>query len=363
VLAATLTSDRDLPPFNRAQMDGYALRAQDFGRVEAWPVVASIAAGQPADVAVPSGQCVAIATGAPLPADVDTVIQHELSDRADPVRFTVDSVETGHAVHPRGADAQTGDVLIAAGTVLGPHHLGIAATAGAQKLKVHARPRVVVLTSGDEVVPINADLAPHQIRNSNGPMSQHLLTRMGAQVIDRHHLADDRDATIAALAQALEQADLVATIGGISAGTRDFFTDAFEQVGVVTAFHGAAIQPGGPMFVGRVPEGPIVLGLPGNPVSVLACACLFGWPLLRTLGGADPTLRWQPAALAHDVHPNPRRRAYRPCTFDPQGTLVVPPWGGSGDLAHTAITDGLAELPVQEMVVPAGAKVRFLPWP
>ena len=116
VLGEPIIADRDLPPFDRAQMDGYALRAEEVGRVKTFAVQATIHAGQPADLSVPSGHCVAIATGAPLPDDVDTVIPHEQSDRGDPVRFAVDSIQPGHSVHARGADARRGDTLVAPGT-------------------------------------------------------------------------------------------------------------------------------------------------------------------------------------------------------------------------------------------------------
>ena len=236
---------------------------------------------------MPSGACVAIATGAPLPADVDTVIQHELSDRGDPVRFTVASIERGHAVHRRGADARAGDELLPAGTRLGAHHLGIAASVGATELRVRRRPRAVVLSSGDEVVPPSAGLVlSHQIRNSNATLATELLRRFGAEPVAARHVPDDPDATAAAVAEALAEADLLVTIGGISAGARDFFPGTFAGHGVRLELHGAAIQPGRPVLVGQAPGGAVVVGLPGNPVSVLACACLFAWPIVRRSSGS-----------------------------------------------------------------------------
>jgi molybdopterin molybdotransferase len=137
ILAQDVKADRDLPPFDRAQMDGYAVRASEVVRDRAFALVGTIAAGMAASVVVPPEECVAIATGAPLPGDVDAVIPHEQSDRGDrmesgrPVKFSVDSIAAGHAVHARGSDAHAGDVVIAAGTQLAAHHLGIAAAVGA----------------------------------------------------------------------------------------------------------------------------------------------------------------------------------------------------------------------------------------
>ncbi len=363
VLRESIAADRDLPPFDRAQMDGYALRASEVGRIEAWPVVHTISAGMSADVEVPTGACVAIATGAPLPEDVDTVIQHELSDRGDPVRFTINSIEPGRAVHPRGADARRGDLLIKAGTLLGPQHIGIAAIVGKSQLAVARRPRAIVLTSGDEVLPIDQPLRNYQIHNSNGPMVRELLSRIGADPIEHAHVTDDREATIEALGAALARCELLITVGGISAGDRDYFPVAFEQHCITASLQRAAIQPGRPIFVGRAPSGAIVVGLPGNPVSVLSCTCLFVWPIVRTLLGLDASLQWQVVQLAEPVKANANRRTFRPAILLGDDLVKVPKWAGSGDLTHTAATHGLIELPVQGEPVEAGVRLRFLRYP
>ncbi|MCH7544947.1 MAG: molybdopterin molybdotransferase MoeA [Planctomycetes bacterium] len=363
VLAETITADRDLPPFNRAQMDGYALRASELGQLTEWPVITSIPAGNPGDVVVPPGQCVMIATGAPLPDDVDTVIQHELSDRGDPVHFTIDKVEPGRAVHPRGVDAKTGDTLIEPPVVLAAHHLGIAASAGKASLQVAIRPRVTILSSGDEIVAVGSDVLPHQIRNSNGLQTAELLRRFGADPSAIIHVHDELDETIDAVRTAIDSSDLIITIGGISAGVRDHFPVAFETCGIESALHRASIQPGKPIMVGRAPDGTIIVGLPGNPVSALVCACIFIWPIVRVMLGLSPDLPWRKVDLAEEVKANPNRRAFRPARLIDMNTIVVPKWAGSGDLAHTTHTDGFVELPVQDEPVMTGTKLRFLAWP
>lgn len=369
VLAEPIVADRALPPFDRAQMDGYALRAAEVGRVKAFPVVATIAAGRAADVTVPPGRCVAIATGAPLPPGADAVVPHEWSDRGDPVRFEVTTIQPGHAVHPRGADAAAGVVLLSPGTPLGAHHVGIAASAGCTALPVRRRPRAVVITSGDEVVPVGSDVLPHQIRNSNGPMVALLLEAIGAGPIEHHHVPDEPGPTREAVGAALRRADLLVTVGGVSAGDRDHFPGAFEGHGVTASVSGARIQPGRPILVGRAPgagrgaAGAVVVALPGNPVSALACTCLFVWPIVRALLGLDPALPWRDAVLAEPVKPNPTRQAFRPAALAPDGRVRVPKWAGSGDLAHTASTHGLVELPMQEAAVLAGTPLRFLRYP
>ncbi|MBT8485929.1 MAG: molybdopterin molybdotransferase MoeA [Phycisphaerae bacterium] len=364
VLAEDLRADRDLPPFDRAQMDGYAVRSGDLGVVEAWPVAAVVPAGGVATTPVPPQACVKIATGAPVPPELDAVIPHEESDRNDPVRFRVDSVTPGRAIHPRGADARAGDVVCPAGTIVGPPHVALAAAVGVSTLTVRRRPRVTVLTSGDEVVGPDDPVAAHQIRNSNGPMLLTLLARVGAEPMTNVHVRDEGSETNDAVQRALAASDLVITVGGVSAGERDHFPDAFAAAGVTMVVRGAAIQPGKPVMVGRVGgDGAIVVALPGNPVSALACACLFAWPIVRRWSGADPRLPWLATRLAAPVKPNPRRTAFRPTRIEPDGRVTVPAWAGSGDLTHTAGTHGLVELPMQDAEVTPGTPVRFLPWP
>lgn len=367
VLAAPVVADRDQPPFDRSAMDGYAVRASELEADTSLPVAGTVAAGQPADLDVPAGHCVAIATGAPVPDGLDLVVPHERTDRGDrhggPVRFDAEGIETGYAIHPRGADAKTGDQLVSVGTILSPAHIGLAATVGLDRLPVRRRPRIRLLTSGDEIVDRTADPLPHQVRNGNGPMLEGLVGRMGAEFGGHVHVDDDPSAVRAALEHAVEQADIVVTVGGISAGDRDFLPDAIEGLGATTVLAGAAIQPGKPIRVGRLASGTTIVSLPGNPVSVLATACLFLWPLVRTMLGCSDGLPWRTVRLAGDVRPNPRRHAFRPATIDDAGDATVPTWHGSGDLSHTTATDGLVALPRQADPVPDGTRLRFLPWP
>ena len=188
-------------------------------------------------------------------------------------------------------------------TVLQSHHLGIAAAVGCASLRVVAKPHAAVLTSGDEVVPLETSmevLQPHQIRNSNGTMAGELLRRFGAAPSMHRHLPDERDITIEAVRAAISGHDLLITIGGVSAGERDYFPPAFDACGVKRSLQGASIQPGRPIVVGIAPNACVVIGLPGNPVSVLACACLFVWPIVRVMLGLPPDLPWREVELGEE---------------------------------------------------------------
>jgi molybdopterin molybdotransferase len=166
-----------------------------------------------------------------------------------------------------------------------------------------------------------------------------------------------------AFVEAMTAADLIITIGGVSAGERDYFPDAFAANRIEMHLQGAAIQPGRPIAIGRASAGQVVIALPGNPVSALACACLFVWPIIRAMMGVPVEVPWQTVQLANSVKPNDRRRAFRPAIMQCDRSVIVPDWAGSGDLAHTATTHGLLELPVQSDVVQPGTTLRFLPWP
>ncbi|MEM7228462.1 MAG: molybdopterin molybdotransferase MoeA [Planctomycetota bacterium] len=363
LLAENVFADRDLPPFNRAQMDGYAIRHADLTTDHPIPVIGHIAAGEPPMIDAPVGTCVSIATGAAVPNGLDTVVQHEWTDRGDPVQFKRADCQRGHAIHPFGADARAGDPLLVGGTRLSPHHLGIAATVGVTALTVHARPRVTVLTSGDEVVPPESEVLSHQIRNSNGIQTVRLAHHFGATTIDHHHIPDVLDATTRAVNDAIEHADVVVSIGGVSAGDRDFFPTAFANADVDTIVHGVAMQPGKPVFIGMAPNGTIIVGLPGNPVSALVTGCLFLGPILKRMQFERNWLPRLTLPLTEPVKPNPRREAFRPAILEKDRTVRIPTWQGSGDLAHTVDTSGFVRLPVQSEPVEGGESVRFYPWP
>ena len=355
VLRSEIVADRDLPPRDRARMDGYALRAEDLAPGRALPVAGEVRAGEDGALEVPPGACVRIATGAPLPEGLDAVIEHERSDREDPVRFELESIEPGRSVHRRGADARAGDVLRAAGVRLGPTQIGLLATVGRDHVEVSRRPSVAILASGDELVPVAERPAPHQMRESNAPMIEAVLRSFGADVAARVHVLDDPTSTRTALADVLGRVDLLVTIGGISAGEHDHVRPALESLGVRWRVAGARIKPGRPIHVGGSSEGTTVCCLPGNPVSALVCAHLFCRPLVAALTARTDDPTWERRPLASPVAGDPARRTFRPARLDADGRLVIPRWQGSGDLAHLADCTGLVEL------VPGDAE-RGLPY-
>ncbi len=370
VLAEDIVADRDQPPFNRSAMDGYAVRSAEITPNTWYDVVTVIPAGSTVtDPTVLTRGVSAIATGAAVPDAYDAVIPVEQShEQSGRVRFDVTQVKPGQHIHKRGDDARAGRVVIPAGTVMGPAQIGIAAAVGCVQPKIIRRACVSILTTGDEVRPPATptdDLATHQIRNSNGPMLEALLTCLNTERFDQVHVRDEPDATLAALHESLNKCDLTLTVGGVSAGRRDHVPWAAGELGLETIIKGVAIQPGKPVFIAKTPgDSPRwLVGLPGNPVSVLTTAHLFVWPILRAMSGRDATLPWRSATLHAPVKPNAKREAFRTVEInDPESLRVsVLQWKGSGDLSHTARAKGFVRLPVQPDELQPGTTVPFLP--
>lgn len=359
VLAEPVVADRDLPPFHRAAMDGYAYC--DEHRAASMPVCGHVRAGDTADVEVPRGHCIGIATGAPLPATCDTVVPHELTDRKDPLRMTEAPPSRGANVHPQAADAKAGHVLIEAGQLLLAAEIGISAMAGRQTLPVCGQPRVAILTSGDEVVPPQTNPSPHQIRNSNHPMVAAIVARSGGRCVLHQHLADEPRQVSASIEAAAEQADVIVTTGGISAGTHDFLASTLEQLGCEWRVSGVAMKPGKPVRIG-VRSGTTVVCLPGNPVSALVAGAVFLSPILRTMLGLPAGPRWRTVRLAASLRSNARRTLLRPAQLLDAETASIPAWQGSGDLAHLAGTSGIVRLPLADSAE-AGTDVLYTRWP
>lgn len=391
VLREDVIADRDQPPFNRSAMDGFALSAGAWEAGKVFRIAGTLPAGGrlPAGIEIETQRdAVWIATGAAVPGVFDAVVPIEkatVDEAAGTVRFDLDPVKPGAAIHPRGADAAAGRVVVEAGTTMGPHHLGIAATVGSRELVVSRKPRVVVLSSGDEVWPVDTateDLPAQAIRNSNGPMLVAMLGAMGARVVRHEHVVDDADAVRAACASAAAGADLVVTAGGVSVGQRDLFPTTWPTLGYETVLHGVAMQPGKPVLVaakreGRVQDNPdlrsrsepastvCVIGLPGNPVSVWATAHLFLWPMVRKMLGLNSggELPWRRVWLAAPAKGNARREAFRAARLvgETREQVEVIAWRGSGDLMHTASADGLLRMPIHAGEIPAGSGLSFMP--
>lgn len=346
VLAADVVADRDYPPFDRSRVDGYAIRSEDAGGER--DVTVEIPAGKaPGDELAP-GQAARIFTGAPVPTGADAVAMQEHCER-DGDRVRLDrTYEPGHNVTPRGVECAAGGVVAAAGTPVTPAVVGALATVGAARVSVVARPRVHVVSTGSELVPIETAPGPGQIRNSNAHALAAAVAGEGVVAVTHESVGDDADALRAAIRRGLEH-DVLLLTGGVSVGDYDLVPEELERCGVETVFHGVRLQPGKPLLFGvRAGERPtVVFGLPGNPVSALVNHLLFVRQSLALLQGRPaPGHPTESARLLAPLPAGKWRRQYVPVELDfgEDDELVARPasYRGSGDVFGFAAADGLA---------------------
>lgn len=310
VLAEDVVAESDWPPFAAATMDGYALRAVDgtaprriLGEREAGQLEIEA-------VRVIEGTCLRIMTGAPLPEGADAVLPVEEAEEQDGRMIPQRSVRPGENVRPIGADVRAGSVILRRGMVLGAVEVGLLASVNRAEALAYPRPRVAILTTGDEVVPPGQALRPGQIPNSNAPALAAAVVLHGGAVALVEHLPDEAQALRHGLERAINKANIVLTSGGVSMGTRDLIKPILEALGTVH-FGRVAIKPGKPLTFATVGEA-YILGLPGNPVSSLVMFEMVVRPLMRLLAGHRalhrPRVR---ACLKHAVSHEPDRLEFQ----------------------------------------------------
>jgi molybdopterin molybdotransferase len=355
VLAAPIRADHDMPPFPRSTRDGYAVRASEANRHEPLPVMGSTRAGEaPAAVSLAKGAAWEIMTGAAVPPGADAVVMLEHVEAGDGVIRLMEPrrLEAGENIVPTGAEARAGQQIVYAGTRMGAAQIAAAAACGHAELDVFRRPRVMILTTGDELVPVSEKPGPGQIRNSNAPMLAALVEQFGGHAVTMPAIGDSAEALNKAL-YATAAADMVIFSGGVSAGRFDLVEPALARLGAKFHFTGARIQPGKPVVFGEIQRGEIsqpVFGLPGNPISSTATFLLFAAPVLAALAGWGDTLpRFAFAQLERRVKGNPGLTRFVPACCDAGGNVEPVGTQGSGDITAFAQANCF-------VVVPEGVK-------
>jgi len=356
VLAEPVTALRDQPPFDASAMDGWAVS----GPGDTFQIMGESAAGHGYHAALVAGQAVRVFTGAPVPPGADRVVIQEVAVRdGDIVRIT----DTGGSKHirARGGDFRQGAVLLEPGTRLDPWRLSLAASAGCANLSVARRPKVVVLSTGEEIVPAGAAAGPDQIYDSGSPTLTALIAAWGG---DAQRLAIAGD-DAAAIRDAVRDAggDLVVTLGGASVGDHDLVKPALSELGLVLSVETLKLRPGKPTWFGILGDGRRVLGLPGNPASALVCAELFLRPLLMKMQGANPSPALLTARLAKPLPANgPREHWARARSEVRDGGLFVEAMTDqdSSLVSVFAQADVLIRCPINAPAADAGALVEVL---
>jgi len=370
VLGKRILADRDQPPFDRSTRDGYAVRAADVAAGGTLLVLGLIRAGQSwRGDALGDGQAIEIMTGAPLPPGADAVLMVEhamlLGEELQPLQGR--SLSTGDNVVPRGAEAHNGDSLLPTGCVIEAAEIAVAASCGAARLEVFAKPRVAIIATGDELVELGKTPEAFQIRNSNSYALAALVDDAGGEAA-RLAMARDTLADLRARIAEGRETDLLLLSGGVSMGKFDLVEQVLAEYDAEFFFTGALIQPGKPIVFGRLPRKvggwTYFFGLPGNPVSTQVCFHLFVAPMLCALTGrTDLAPRFVEAKLAENVRGGAKVTRFLPAemmsAWDGVSVRVVG-WQGSGDVAANARGNCYAVLPLGVDAFRAGETVRLL---
>ena len=338
VLAEEIKTDREYPPFDRSTRDGYAVRAAEFAPVARLRCVAEIKAGDTVTQPLTPRTCVQIMTGAAVPPGADAVVMIEQTSReGDSVRFER-AAQPGQNIVPRGSEAKRGETILSPGMRLGYAELALAAQVGATQLRCAGKPRVAILSTGDEVVPIDQQPGAFQIRNSNSVSLAAQVRLAGGEAILLGNAADRIDDLREKISRGLRE-DVLVLSGGVSMGKYDLVETVLKDLGAEFYFDAVAIRPGRPAVFGKC-GGTFVFGLPGNPVSTMVTFELFVVPAIDLLSGA--TARDLPlvgARLGAALNEKPGLTHFLPARVEWRGTtpeVKALPWQGSGDIAALA---------------------------
>jgi molybdopterin molybdotransferase len=371
ILAEDIFADSDLPPFDRSQMDGYAVRAADTSTVPAkLKIVGESAAGRGWHNEVKPGEAVRIMTGAPVPAGSDSIQQVEFTrefDGGSEVEI-LEPVTLGRSIVKRGSEIKTGKTVLRAGERINAGAVAVLASFGYAKVNVGKRPRVAILATGSELVPVDQTPGKDQIRDSNN-FSIAAYAALAGATIERLPLAGDDIAQLKGqIAGAAERSEIIVTSGGVSVGRYDFTRTVLKELGAEIFFERVALRPGKPTVFARLPSGTLVFGLPGNPVSVSVTFNLFARvAILAMQGAAETELESRTAFLSKSVKSARDRESYLPARLSSNNNaeLIAEPlkWGGSSDFVGFARATSLIIIPQATGALEAGTKVRVVHLP
>jgi molybdopterin molybdotransferase len=386
VLAEEIRSAVNSPPYDKALMDGYAVRSSDRQPVR--QILEEIAAGAVPRFPVTPGAASRIMTGAPIPQGADAVVPIEWTELVDDSTVRLETINTvaGQNVLPLGASMRAGDIVVRFGALLRPIEIGILAEIGRPFVNAIPRPRVAILPTGNELVPVGETPGPGQIRNSNGPLLTAAATRVGAEALELGIARDDPDDLRRWIEQGLA-ADVLLLSGGVSAGKFDLIPATLAELGVRQVFHKVSLRPGKPLWFGVKHDGDrpvLVFGLPGNPVSTFVCFELFARPAIAAMSGRGfASLPTVTARLKNAFEHTGGRAAYLPavvCKGESASlvnvaspidvdqvsplptdlTVTILPWQGSADLATLARANGLARFSAEKQRLTAGASLEVV---
>jgi molybdopterin molybdotransferase len=364
VLAQEVRSDREYPPFDRSTRDGYAVRAAEASQGASLRCVGEIKAGDTVSEPLTRGTCVQIMTGAAVPAGADAVVMIEFTQRNGGAIIFTRPTQTGQNIVPHGSEARAGDLALSAGLRLGYAELAVAAQVGATTLRCHRKPRVAILSTGDEVVPVGDIPGPFHIRNSNTVSLAAQVQLAGGDPVPLGNARDHVEDLAAKMEEGLRE-DVLVLSGGVSMGKYDLVESVLKSVGAEFFFDAVALRPGKPTVFGRC-RNTLVFGLPGNPVSTMVTFQLFVIPAIDILSGTKPRpLPLLGATLKESIQEKAGLTHFLPAVLEwpqPAAPEVRPlRWQGSGDIAALTHANCFLVVPAAQPSMNAGDKVSVLP--
>jgi molybdopterin molybdotransferase len=358
ILAEDQLSAIDIPPFNKSAMDGYAIPPGKG--CDEYRVLETVAAGDIAQQQLTPGTAVKVMTGAPVPEGMVKVVMIEKTSEADGKVRIVRPDSAAHICY-KGEDVRCGDVVLPAGTVLGPADIGNLISVGITHINVTRQTRIGIISTGNEIVDSPDELTEGKIMNANGPVLAALCQKYGLEVVGEQIAPDALDKTVSTLTEMMTKADIVVLSGGVSVGQFDFVAEAMKQAGLTIRFDRLAVKPGKPMTFASSDDGKAVMGLPGNPVAVYLMFHLFVLYAARLLSGRKTELTSSTLPLGFAFHRRKAdRMAFIPCRFQPDGSLGKIDYHGTAHLMALSGSDGFFMVPKEITKLSAGEKVNFI---
>lgn len=365
VLAEDITADRDIPPYDRVTMDGIAILYEAYAAgIRTFKIIGTQAAGEKAIEISNRTECVEIMTGASLPASTDTIVRYEDLEIEDgTATIFSNNIKHGQNIHYAGTDKLKNTLLAEAGRLITPGLINTAASVGKAQLKVKRLPRVCILSSGNELVPVDKEPSPFEVRRSNNYAIASILLQHKIQA-SMYHIPDDKELIHTALAQCLKENDVLILTGGVSMGKFDYLPQVFDELEITQLFHKVRQRPGKPFWFGTDIDQKLVFAFPGNPVSAFMCMHRYFVTWLNAcLGLEQPPIY---AVLAEDYNFRPELTYFLQVKVESQsdGRLLATPHegNGSGDFVNLLYADAFMELPETEVNFKKGEAYRIWPF-
>ncbi len=361
ILAEDIKADRNYPPFNRATMDGYAFLSTDVTEkgISEFSVAGELFAGYQFDKKVNTGECIKIMTGSAAPAGLDCIVQVELSTEiGNKIKFSGE-IKPWKNIAREGEDCKKDNIILKEGIKLSPVEIGALAALGKKTIRVKSSPKVAILSTGDELVPVGEEVTPYQIRDSNAYALQAFFQSSGIQVTRREIVSDSPDSLKKVLGEIVDF-DIVVLSGGVSMGAADYVPAALLSVGIEKVFHKIKLKPGKPLWFGKGSSGGVFFGLPGNPLSCQVCFKLFIEPYVRKCFGLD-NQNLQSYPVLQERVKKVQLDEYFPVKLD-NSQLEILQFNGSGDVTSALGSTGIALHPIGKGDVMIGDELIYVPW-